>query len=110
MGAGAQFARERDRWPLHWRVRDTDRLRDELLAALGPDEDLTTVVPGVLVGVDVLVGRTGRRWLVATAAGCDTARIGPTVGPDGERHLHLVDGRTVVIAAVDGAGRLAATP
>jgi hypothetical protein len=47
MGAGAQMAAERDRWPEHWRVADLELEEDGLLDLLTPEEQLVAVVPGM---------------------------------------------------------------
>ncbi len=47
MGAGAQMAAERERWPEHWRVADLEFEEHGLLDLLAPDEQLVAVVPGM---------------------------------------------------------------
>jgi hypothetical protein len=69
MGAGAQMAAERDRWPEHWRVADLEIEEDGLLDLLTPEEELIAVVPGMrrmpAEGVhQVLIAVTSQRVVV----------------------------------------------
>ncbi len=69
MGAGAQMAAERDRWPDHWRTADLDIEQEGLLELLAPSEELVAVVPGMQSSpIDgesqVLIAVTDRRVVV----------------------------------------------
>jgi hypothetical protein len=80
MGAGAQMAAERDRWPEHWRVADLEFEEDGLLDLLAPEEELVAVVPGMRrTPADgenqVLIAVTSQRVVVVGRSAVESADL-----------------------------------